>query len=220
MIPSPEVGSYPTRTGEEFFLRFFPNSDIQIIIIEPLFEERNFLRRTIVQLARALAIRGVGCLVPDLPACGESHWAISDIRLTDWRTGVADAAEWLRKESGQPPHVAALRGGALLDDAVNGASWWRFAPATGEELLRPLRRAARISGEQSGLAGYELDPDMIADLEHAAPRQPAGPMRIHAPAPADVETPLWRRAEPSEDAFLVNMLADDLSDWVRACAAA
>lgn len=99
MTSTPEVGFYPTRTGQEQFLRFFPKSDIQIIIIEPLFEERNFLRRTVVELARALANVEMGCFIPDLPGCGESGWEIGDIRLSDWRTAVTDAALWLAQET-------------------------------------------------------------------------------------------------------------------------
>jgi hypothetical protein len=218
MNPSPEVGHYPTRTGDEQFLRFFSNSDIQIIIIEPLLEERNFLRRTVVDIARSLATAGIGCFVPDLPGCGESQWDVDAISLADWRTAVVDAAEWLARESGRTPHVAALRGGALLDDAVRAASWWRFAPADGETLLRPLRRAARFSDTENALAGYALTPEMIAELERATARQPSGPLREYVPEL--MGTPLWRRAEPDSDPALVQKIADDLAAWVRTCAAA
>lgn len=218
MIASPEVGFYPARTGSEQFLRIFPNSDIQVTFIEPFFEERNFLRRTIVELARSLASFEIGCFIPDLPGCGESIWEIDDIRLSDWRAAVSDAARWLVQSSGVKPHVASMRGGALLDDAVAATSWWRFAPASGAELLRPLRRASRLSGAEGDLAGYSLHPEMIAALERATPRKPDGPLQEYAGGSGG--TPLWRRAEPSEDTELVRALAEDLAAWVRTCAAA
>jgi hypothetical protein len=218
MTPNPEVGHYPTRTGDEQFLRFFSQSDLQIIIIEPLFEERNFLRRTVVEIARELASAGIGCLIPDLPGCGESRWDIDAVTLADWRTTIRDVSEWLGRESRRPPHIAALRGGSLLDDAAQGASWWRFAPATGADLLRPLRRAGRFSGGETELAGYALSPEMLAELEKASPRLPSGSCRDYE---YEAEgAPLWRRAEPGEDPALVAGIADDLTRWVRSCAAA
>lgn len=218
MIPRPEVGFYPSRTGLEQFLRFYSNSHIQVILIEPLFEERNFLRRTVVEIARALARLDIGSFIPDLPGCGESQWDISDVRLSDWRTAVVDAVTWLARENGRVPHIAALRGGCLLDEAGKAASWWRFAPATGAELLRPLRRASQFSGNEESLAGFALQTDMIADLERAVPSEPLGLFRQ-----CNIEstgTPLWRRAEPAEDQRLVDALAGDIGAWVHTCAAA
>lgn len=176
------------------------------------------MRRSVVELARTLASLEIGCFIPDLPGCGESGWDISDIRLSDWRAAIADVTGWLALETGRPPHIAALRGGALLDDAGNAASWWRFAPATGKEFLRPLQRASRLSGAADHLAGYALQPEMIADLESAIPRRPSGLIREYTAETSG--TPLWRRAEPSEDAELVRALADDLGDWIRTCGAA
>jgi hypothetical protein len=218
MISTPEVGHYPTRTGQEQFLRFNPNNDIQIIIIEPILEERNFLRQTVADIGRALAGANIGCLIPDLPGCGESLWDTDALTLADWRTTIRDVSDWLNQQTGRPPHIAALRGGALLDDAARGASWWRFAPATGAELLRPLRRSGRFSGGETELAGYALSPEMIADLNHASPRPPSGPSREYKPEMAGA--PLWRRAEPGNDRALVAGIADDLTAWVRSCAAA
>ncbi len=210
-----ETGCYKSRRGEEQYLRFLPHSDLQVYFIEPIFEERNFLRRTLLELARALAQQGIGSFIADLPGTGESELILSDLYLSDWREAVTDTTQWLSDAAGQPPHIAALRGGALLDDAAVGASWWRYAPATGMEILRPMRRAGLIAGEDATLAGYAVSPRMIAEIEQASPQVAAGP--LHECRAQSEGAPLWRRAEPGEDRDLVTALAEDLAQWVRSC---
>lgn len=211
-----ETGCYQSRRGEEHYLRFLPQSNIQVYFIEPFFEERNFLRRTLLELARALAQQGIGSFIPDLPGTGESELTLGDIYLSDWREAVTDTTQWLSDAAGQPPHIAALRGGALLDDAAVGASWWRFAPATGIDILRPMRRAGLMTGEDTTLAGYEISPRMLAEIEQASSQVVAGP--LHECRAQSKGAALWRRAEPGEDSDLVTALADDLAQWVRSCA--
>lgn len=211
-----ETGWYNSRLGAEQYLRFLPQSRLQVFFIEPLFEERNFLRHTIAEVARALAEQGVGSFIPDLPGSGESRIALDHTSLSDWREALTDASQWLNDAAGGPPHIAAFRGGALLDDAAIGASWWRFAPATGIEILRPMRRAGLLTGKDAMLAGYAIPPRMIADIEQASPQAVAGP--LHECRAQSEGAPLWRRAEPGEDRDLVTTLADDLAQWVRSCA--
>jgi len=211
-----ETGCYQSRRGKEQYLRFLPQSDTQVYFIEPFFEERNFLRRTLLELARALAQQGIGSFIPDLPGTGESELALSDIYLSDWREAITDTSQWLSDAAGQPPHIAALRGGALLDDAAVGASWWRYAPAAGMEILRPMRRARLMTGEDAILAGYAISPRMIAELEQASPQVVAGP--LHECRAQSKGAALWRRAEPGEDRDLVTALAGDLVQWVHSCA--
>jgi hypothetical protein len=216
MIPIPEFGHYPTPLGDEPFLRFNSQSQLQLIIIEPFFEERNFLRNVIVAMARRVAERGIGTMIPDLPGCGESSRSINDIRLGDWRDAVAGTGSWLRQAKGCSVHVAAFRGGALLDDAVVGDSWWRFAPVTGSDLLRPMRRASMISGQEISSSGYDLHSDLINDIESAQFTKPAGPLLECAVEQQGA--PLWRRAEPDSDPWLAEALAQDLIAWVNRCA--
>ena len=136
MNPEPEIGLYQSRLGSEQFIRFCSNYNTQILLIEGFFEERNFLRHTVIGLGRALAARGLGCFIPDLPGSGESPIVLDNVTFQDWRDAVADSARWLAETSGCLPHIAAIRSGALLDDAATGASWWRFAPVDGSDLLR------------------------------------------------------------------------------------
>lgn len=211
---------YSTGRSEEQFLKFNPQYDIQVILIESLFEERNFLRRTMVGLARALGGRGIGAVIADIPGCGESLLALDEVAVADWYEAIARISDHLTAEYGWPPHLASIRGGALLDHTAKAASWWRFAPVSGHDLLRPMRQAQRLGGtdEIERLAGYPISPAMIVDLEAAVPQSPAGPVR-ESPV-AMTGTPLWRLAEPAEDSALVDGLTSDLVEWIRTCAAA
>lgn len=212
-----EAGCYQSRTGEEQCLRFLPESAIQVYFIEPFFEERNFLRRTVVEIARGLARQGIGSFIPDLPGTGESRAALKEIRLSDWRDTVFDSTQWIRDSWGRLPHIASFRGATLIDDAALGASWWRFAPATGTEILRPMRRAGLLTpGEDAVLAGYAIPPEMLAEIERASPGAVAGP--LHECKAQYQGAALWRRAEPGEDPDLVTAITDDLAQWVRSCA--
>lgn len=215
MSEHPETGSYQGRLGDEQFIRFHSKSAVQIFFIEPFFEERNFLRRTLIELARTLARKGIGSIIPDLPGTGESPVALNDVTFSDWRDAAADASRWIGEISGKPPHIAALRGGALIDDVAAGASWWRFAPVTGADLLRPMRRAANLIGEEGSLASYPISSQMLAGIEQATPQAVAGHLReCHIQSEG---APLWRRAEPGEDPHLVAALADDIAQWIETC---
>jgi hypothetical protein len=220
MTLAPQVGHYSTRLGSEQVLTFNASSNLQIVIIEGLFEERNFLRKSVIDMARLLAAQGVGIVVPDLPGCGESLLDIGDVTLRDWQCAITDVTEMVFAESGRRPHISSFRGGALIDHAAKGASFWRFAPAGGAELLRSFRQVQRLRdpADNDGLAGHAVRSDMIADLERAAPQPPPGPYRECATRSAG--SPLWRRAEPGDDPALVQILADDLTHWVETCAVA
>ena len=195
MIPQPEFGRYQAGSGEELLLGFGHKFDRQVLFIESFFEERNLLRRTVVALARRLAESGIGSTIPDLPGCGDSLHDLHDIRLADWRNAVANAGARLKQRSGGPLYIASIRAGALLDDATNAAGRWRFVPTGGREIMRHLRRAAL--------------------LELSRPAQGTGPMHEYVEERRGV--PLWRRAEPGEDADLVEAVALDLIAWIEKC---
>ena len=216
MTEVPETGCYPSRSGDEQYIRFHSSNDLQILFIEPLFEERNFLRRSVIEIARALSRQGIGSFIPDWPGTGESPLALANVSFGDWRNAVTDASRWIYEVTGHLPHIAALRGGTLLDDAAIGASRWRFAAATGTEILRPMRRAASLTGEEGTLAGYPIASQMIAEIKDATPQDVVGAIRECLALSQGA--PLWRRAEPGEDHQLVAALADDLAQWVQACA--
>jgi hypothetical protein len=213
--------SYEAGGGREWMLGHGPTDGPQVLVVPPLFEELNFTRATMVAMMRELAARGIGTWIIDLPGTGESPRMIEDVRIEDWRGAVAAAAARI----GQP-HVAALRGGNLIDDAARGRSWWRFAPASGDALLRQMERAQAIGDRESGravqadaghvdLVGYRLSVALRDALRVAAPADPGWQHRL-VPYAGPGAAP-WRRAEPAADAALAAALAADLADWIASC---
>jgi hypothetical protein len=215
--------SYEAPLGREWMLLHGPADGPRVLILAPLFGEANGTRATIVALARRLAEAGIGSAIPDLPGTGESARPLADIGWQDWRDAAAAAGRHIGR-----PHVVALRGGALLDDAVDAASWWRFAPVPGATLLRQLERAQLVSDREGGaasgansdvieLAGYRVSPLLCVALRVAEPATPAGPLRA-LPFEGPGLAP-WRKAEPTADPALAARLADDVAEWIRTCAA-
>ena len=196
------------------WLRFGLNHDIQIIVIEPLFEEANRCRRLIAEVMRGLDTRGVGSSVADLPGTGESPVDIADVRLADWHAATKRLA---------PLMIASFRGGALIDD-VGCLGNWRFAPETGRRIVRDLKRTTLTCENRTLYAGHALREQFLAELELAtpAPRASLRTVRLETDADeADIKfpgSPLWRRAEPGEDPALAFALSTDLADWARRCA--
>jgi hypothetical protein len=211
--------SYRWRGGEELWMRMGAHHPHQILIIEPLFEEKNRTRRLIAEVMRGLDAAGIGSTLPDLPGTGESMIEIADVSFSDWSEAIAAASQAL-----SPLMVAAFRGGALLD--ARSRHLWRFAPETGARIVRDLKRTQLASNASTPLfAGHALSEAFLAELE-AAPLAGADAIRTvrlesdAADADAKVPgTPLWRRAEPGEDAALAAAIVADLSNWVAQCAA-
>ncbi len=195
------------------WLQFGSSHDLQILVIEPFFEEANRCRRLIAEAMRRLDTLGVGSSLVDLPGTGESQINIADVRLADWRDAMKALAPLL---------VASFRGGALIDEAARLGNW-RFAPETGIRIVRDLKRATLTSEDRTLYAGHALSEDFLAELEVATPHSCANLriVRLETDADeADVKvpgSPLWRRAEPGQDSALSAALAADLADWARQC---
>lgn len=218
---------FDCRGATEWILVHGGNDSPQVLLIPPLFEEMNYLRRFIVDIAHALAAQGIGSWLPDLPGTGESLRHLRDIDWEDWRGAVRAVGKAIGSRVGTLPHVASFRGGTLLGDAVEARSWWSYAPATGASLLRHLRRTQLISDlenhrqnivEQTEIAsfcgGYELSFAMREALSVAVELPVNGPRRA---IPAGPGTPLWRRSEPGRDPELSALLAHDITLWIAAC---
>lgn len=204
-----------------------------VIIIPPLFDEMNRMRRTLVLMMRALAAAGHAVHLPDLPGQNDSLLPTHSASLNLWRDALSDRAARLPAA----PLVASWRGGALIDDVVTGAvGWWRMAPLSGSAIVKSLLRmriasdreagvtsssqALRDSVRQDGsllLGGNNLSLVMLDQLEAAAPATVA-PLR--SASAADMGgSPLWLRAEPGEDAVMARNMAADISSWARQCVA-
>lgn len=213
-------GSQPSDA--DLSLRYGENHLLQIILIEPLFEEANRCRRLLARVMRGLDAHGIGSMLPCLPGTGESLTAIDVVRLSDWHAALAAVVATV-----EPTVVASLRGGALLDGGLSAKGWWRLSPETGARIVRDLRRTqqAGAGGDSALYAGHPLCAAFLADLEAAAPT-PIAPLRTarleNDAGEADVRlvgSPLWRRAEPGDDAALAEAITADLAHWTKQCAA-
>ena len=217
-----------------------PVDGIPLLILPALFEEMNRTRRLIALLSAALGRAGVRSWCPDLPGTGDHEGGPEAMDLLRWRAVVAAVGEIAA--AGRPLHLFAVRGGALLADAVPGAaSLYRLAPQSGDKALRDLWRArAATERETDGhatattldtasrggvaveAAGYAVPPAFAAQLRAAKLPAPPIPTRTAATAAApgvDVVLggPLvWRQAEPADETALADALAADWLAWTAA----
>lgn len=225
------ITHYEWQGGQEAVLRFGPPVGPVVLFAPALFEEANRTRAFTVTLQRALADLSLASMLPDLPGTNESLVDTESASLADWQAAFAAAAHSAARHG--PVHVAAIRGGALVDRFAKTKSRWYLAPVAGEALVRDLMRARKIAqlGQSESeiesdvyeLAGNRLSATMIAELRAASPSTmaPVRTVRLLDDAmPSDRSVdgpPLWRRAEPDNDLALAGLLAADLASWVRQC---
>jgi len=214
-------------------VRVGPAGGLVVILALPLFEEANRTRTFAVGLLRRLADRGIGGVLPDLPGQNESLVATEHAMLAGWRTAFAAAAA-----TAGATHSVTMRGGSLVDHDATLAGRWQLAPAKGEALIRELFRTAQAAGEpvdidlnawndEGGpmtIAGNRIARHLLRDI-NTADCVREGAVRVVRldtdPAVADRKVegaPLWRRSEPGDDPALAALLADDIADWIAACA--
>jgi alpha-beta hydrolase superfamily lysophospholipase len=222
-------GRYSTGASEEWIMRIGTASSPPVLLLPPLFEEMNRTRAFLASIMRALAARGFGCWLPDLPGTGESETALETCTWDDWRNAALRASEHVASTSGKPLVTATFRGGALLDDALPAATArWRFAPAEGTSLARDLIRSSMLApGAAEGaiveLAGYRISNTFLADLRGAQLVQPErlrtlrlesdrGEADLKLAAPA-----LWRRSEPANSLEAAELIASDIKMWADQC---
>jgi hypothetical protein len=215
---------YSWTGGTEGWFRTGSSHSLQILLISPLFEEANRCRRLIAGVVRGLDAFGIGAVVPDLPGTGESLTDISDVRLVHWQDALKCACTALLAE-GKPVAIASFRGGALLDGIEGTAGAWRFAPESGQRIVRDLRRTRLTSEADAALyAGHALSDGFLAELEMMELPSGANCRTVRltsdrGDAALHVEgSPLWRRAEPGDDPALAASLARDLILWTKTCA--
>lgn len=214
---------YTAGGFDEFLTRIGAPAASPILFVPPLFEEMNRTRALIVAAMRALASRGFGCWLPDLPGTGESERRLHDVTWEDWRSAVREAADHAAAAGGRAPLVASIRGGALIDDAAEGGGHWRLAPVEGASLARDLGRTSLAGGAE--WAGYDAAPALRGALASAAPETVARLRTVRlasdrADADGRIEGPaLWRRSEPGSSTDMSAAIAADIAEWASACAA-
>ncbi len=240
----PRISSYQWEGGREPMLRFGPEDGPQVVLALPLFEEANRCRAFGVGVLRALAARGIGGLLPDLPGQGESERSIADFSVLDLQSAYDEAVGQSGLNFGS--FGVGIRSGTLLDALGLHAGRWHFAPQRGVELLTELRRlhqagtgAAidsdywRFDGslpeEQPDppveIAGNLIGASLLTDLVVKEPFDEADvPRRVvrlssdRRAADRHVDGPaLWRRAEPGNDLAFAQLLAADIAHWIASC---
>lgn len=208
-------GRYSTAGSDEWLMRIGAPAAPAVLFLPPLFEELNRTRAFMASVMRLLAAQGLCCWLPDLPGTGESARPLTEVSWEEWRQAAAAALP-------TPKAVVALRGGALLDDAIETRCRWRLAPATGSAIARDLARAGLMS---EGGGGYAPSEALLASLASAELADAAGIRTVRLAtdrAEADLKLeglPLWRRAEPQNSSELAEAAASDITNWMRACGA-
>jgi pimeloyl-ACP methyl ester carboxylesterase len=199
-----------------------------ILFLPPLLEEMNRTRAFLSSIMRALARQGFGCWLPDLPGTGESEFALETCTMDRWRDAARGAGSHVAASSGMQPVTASFRGGALLDDVVDAAAAWRFAPADGASLARDLIRSAMLPAEALQgplveLAGYRISGVLLAGLRDASLAHPVQLRTVRlesdrAEAELKVAAPaLWRRSEPANAVETAELIASDIKMWCGQC---
>jgi hypothetical protein len=234
------IATYRFDGNDELCLRFGSDTAPKLLILPPLFDEANRVRHLMVECGRALAGLGIGSLMPDLPGCNESVAALDTASISLWQAALIACAEQL----GPVSHVASLRGGSLIDDALLNEAGvdlprWRLAPVKGGQLLRTMLRTRIASDREAGvtsssealmeaarthgieLAGNSLSPCMVRELDAANPSQGSAIRLVRfADDPLDADgriagAPLWLRAEPAHDPAMAQAMAQDMAAWMR-----
>jgi hypothetical protein len=196
-----------------------------VLILQPLLEEANRMRRTLALMARALHSHGVGVALPDIPGMGEHPMGTGDIRCTDIEDALASLCEALTQEQ-RPLLIASFRAACLFDGLPKASANWRFAPEPGDRLVRTLMRTEMSDESTATHAFVNGQPVSRAFLDELTAHPLPDLARVRtlrlstdkAAADRDVEaSPLWRHAEPGEDPALAELLADDILQWAQAC---
>ena len=223
--PCPRPDKEP-RT--EAALAFDAAREARLLVIPPLFDEANKLRRTLVEVMRRLDASGIDCVLPDFPGCNESLAPLAEQSLEGWRVASASAAEHFSATG-----VLAVRGGALLKPS--GLPGWVYAPQDGPKTLRSMVRARIIATKEAGspetreqieaegrangiaLAGWQIGPTMFAELETAKLPPPEDGVSV-----VEQETiggrPPWLRAGPDYDPAQADALAAIIAVAMRQAA--
>ncbi|WP_425230177.1 hypothetical protein [Sphingomonas sp.] len=248
-MSGPRIDSYEWAGGREAMVRFDPENGVSggpvVVLALPLFEEANRTRAFGVGLLRALAARGIGGVLPDLPGQGESERAIADLSVLDLQSAYNEAVGQAGLDFGA--YGLSIRSGALLDALGLLAGRWRFAPQRGVELLNDLRRLRQIAtgsvldkdhwwidgtlpedapDPPVEIAGNLIGASLLTDLTVKEPLDeptvPRRTVRLDTDLrPADrlvPGEPLWRQSDPGNNPALIEVLAADIAQWIATCA--
>jgi len=212
----------PEGQSEEYALAFDRGREKRLLIVPPLFDEANRMRRMLVDAMRLLDDAGIDSFLPDLPGCHESLQQFEAQSLHGWRSAMQLVSRHFRATD-----VLAVRGGALV--FPNALPGWALEPAKGAAILRQMIRARVIASREAGvqedsaallelgrsegleLAGWRCGASLIAGLENALPQIEGH----HLIAQGQLGSGgLWLRAEPAaapeQSAALVRVILSEI----------
>lgn len=204
------------KLAQEYFIAFDKGRGTKILMVPPLFDEHNKMRRQMIAVMRNLDAAGIDSVLPDCPGWNESLQPMEEQSLTGWNEALQAASGFT-----EATHVMAWRSGALI--SPRHLPGWLYAPLSGAKILRSMMRARTISAREAGveenladleqagrqhgvaLAGWHLGPELFCEIETAEP--PATEMQREIPQRAIGGTGLWLRAEPDYDPLQAEALA-------------
>lgn len=196
-----------------------------VLILQPLFEEANRMRRTLALMARTLDRQGVGVVMADLPGMGEHPLGANQVGISDIETASNLLCDALTSQ-GRPVLVAGFRAACLFDSLPGASANWRFSPEPGDRLVRTLLRTEmpeETTETHAFINGQLVSRAFLDDMARLPLPNPARLRTLRlatdrAEADHHVEaSPLWRHAEPGEDPSLAELLAEDILNWSLTC---
>ncbi len=234
MTATLEFSSYQFEGRDELCLIAGAQHSQTILLIPPLFDEMNRMRRMMIDVMRLLDSKNIGSVLPDLPGTNESLFPADLTSLAIWRNALLACLT----QYSSTLSIAAFRGGCLIDSFADDVRTWRFSPVKGQVLLRTMMRTRIASDKEAGLstdmaqitaearggsvnlAGNSIGSALFSELEEATPTSLENVHTVQLESStraADAKLPgsaLWLRAEPGEDLLLSGVIADSLAAWV------
>lgn len=234
MTPAPAFVSYEFADRKELCLSLAAQSSRRVMLVPPLFDEMNRMRKMLVDVMRALETLEVGSIMPDLPGTNESLVPLGLVTLTDWQKAVETCAQ-----QHDISHVASFRGSAVTVTNLRQADHWIFSPVKGATILRTMLRTRVAADKESGqatslaeltaqagsgpieLAGNILGSRLFTELNAAEIPDFINQRVVRLESdnkPGDGQIPgsaLWLRAEPDDDPAMSSAIARDIASWLE-----
>lgn len=162
-----------------------------VLVVAPFAEEMNKSRRMLMLVAQALAKRGMATVLPDLYGTGDSEGDHREADWQVWQDDLARAARWAATEGWPVAGLLCVRLGCALGAeaslglpaAIERTVFWQPV-VDGERFLNQFLRlrvmasmmedrkdtiaalrAQLQSGETIEVAGYELSPRLVAQID-------------------------------------------------------
>ncbi len=233
MTLAPAFVSYEFADRKELCLHVPAQSPHRVMLVPPLFDEMNRMRKMMVDVMRSLHALHISSFLPDLPGTSESLTPSERVTLADWKKAVQACAA-----QHQISHIASFRGGALIISDIPSAEHWIFSPVKGATVIRTMLRTKIAADRESGLntslaelvaeaetkplelAGNIIGSELFAQLNAAdiadMPNQRI--VRLESDSkPSDGQiagSALWLRAEPDDDLTMSTAIAQDIAGWI------